>query len=317
MADMSLDELLSSSLKSAAEPAASKGVADAIRARVAAGDTGTAVAGSTAPGWGGSASGILTIVAPIALIVAAGTVGGVLGATGAFGAPEAPRSGDVPAYVTTEQVAPAYVCPGGPEIGLLPAGTRVLAVARDADGAYIGVRNPSDVAATLWFSTADVVLDEGGVDPATLPVLGCPEVTVTVVTPTPTPEPTEEPTPQPTKPPAPTDTTPPCGRRSAAEPDGVSASNRLCSAILRHRRCRRRQRRGHRCLERPGPHWAQAGSPRCGRADRYRSGYHRSSTTTTTAPTTMDVTCTRHATQPATRRASPSQVTVYSSTSDN
>lgn len=51
MADLSLDELLSSSLKSAAEPANSAGVADAIRARVAAGDTGTSVASSTAPGW--------------------------------------------------------------------------------------------------------------------------------------------------------------------------------------------------------------------------------------------------------------------------
>ncbi len=82
MADMSLDELLSSSLKSAAEPAASAGVADAIRSRVAAGDAGTSVAGSTAPGWGGGAAGILTIVAPVALIVVAGVVGGALGASG-------------------------------------------------------------------------------------------------------------------------------------------------------------------------------------------------------------------------------------------
>ncbi|HEX7834004.1 MAG TPA: hypothetical protein VF479_00885, partial [Pseudolysinimonas sp.] len=52
MADMSsLDELLSSSIKSAAEPAASAGVADAIRSRLAAGDAGTVVDGPTAPGW--------------------------------------------------------------------------------------------------------------------------------------------------------------------------------------------------------------------------------------------------------------------------
>jgi hypothetical protein len=216
-----IDALLSSSLKSAAEPANSAGVADLIRSRVAAGDAGTSVAGSVAPGWGGGASGILTIVAPIALIVGAGVAGGALGASGIVGAPEAPRSGDVPAYVTTEQVAPAYVCPGGPEIGRLPAGTRVLAVARDADGAYLGVRNPSDVNATLWFSTADVDLDEGGVDPATLPVLGCPEVTVTVVTPTPTPEPTQEPTPEPTKPPG--DTTPPAINQYGANPTTINS----------------------------------------------------------------------------------------------
>jgi hypothetical protein len=45
-----IDALLSSSLKKAAEPANSAGVADAIRARVDAGDTGASVAGSTAPG---------------------------------------------------------------------------------------------------------------------------------------------------------------------------------------------------------------------------------------------------------------------------
>lgn len=53
MADLSLDELLSSSFKSAAEPAPSAGVADLIRARVAAGDAGTTATGTTAPGWSG------------------------------------------------------------------------------------------------------------------------------------------------------------------------------------------------------------------------------------------------------------------------
>lgn len=207
MADMSsLDELLSSSIKSAAEPAASAGVADAIRSRVAAGDAGTSVAGSTAPGWGGGASGALTIVAPIALIVVAGVVGGGLGASGVFGAPAGPLDGNVPAYVTTDQTATAYVCPGGPQLGDLRAGTRVLAVARDADLAFLGVRNLDDFSTTIWFSTDDLVLDEAAVDPSTLPVESCPDVTVTVVTPTPTPTPEPE------------DTTPPVLDKMSANP---------------------------------------------------------------------------------------------------
>ena len=49
MAD--IDELLKGSFDRLADPADSAGVADLIRSRVAAGDTGASVAGSTAPGW--------------------------------------------------------------------------------------------------------------------------------------------------------------------------------------------------------------------------------------------------------------------------
>lgn len=49
MAD--IDELLKGSFERLAEPADSAGVADAIRSRVAGGDAGVSVAGSTAPGW--------------------------------------------------------------------------------------------------------------------------------------------------------------------------------------------------------------------------------------------------------------------------
>jgi hypothetical protein len=180
VADMSLDELLSSSIKSAAEPAASAGVADAIRSRVAAGDAGTTVAGSTAPGWGGGASGILTIVAPVALIVVAGAVGGVLGVTGVIGAPAA-SGGELPGYLTTSSTATGYVCPGGPVSGTIPVGTRVLAVARDDKGDYLGVRNPHDLSDVMFFATGDLVLDAGGVDPTTLPVVDCPVPTVEIV----------------------------------------------------------------------------------------------------------------------------------------
>jgi len=197
-------------------------VADAIRARVAAGDTGTSVSGSTAPGWGGGAGGALTIIAPIALIVIAGAVGGALGATGVFGATGSSGGGELPGYLTTNVVATGYVCPGGPVSGTIPAGTRVLAVARDDKGDYLGVRNPADLSDVMFFATDDLVLDAGGVDPATLPVVECPVPTVTVVTPEPT-VPTEEPTTPPddgnNNPPPPKDTTAPTiGKLTATPP---------------------------------------------------------------------------------------------------
>jgi hypothetical protein len=225
VADMSLDELLSSSIKSAAEPAASAGVADAIRSRVAAGDAGTPVAGSTAPGWGGGASGILTIVVPIALIVVAGAVGGALGVTGVFGATGASAGGELPGYLTTSSVATGYVCPGGPVSGTIPAGTRVLAVARDDKGEYLGVRNPQDRSDVMFFATDDLVLDAGGVDPATLPVVECPVPTVEVVAPPVVEAPPEAPPVTPPSgggttppPPPPSDTTPPAIGKISATP---------------------------------------------------------------------------------------------------
>jgi hypothetical protein len=214
-----IDALLSNSLKSAAEPANSAGVADVIRSRVAAGDAGTSVAGSTAPGWGGgSAAGILPW---LGLIVVAGIVGGTVGATGVIGAPSSEVDGSVPAYVITPDVAPTYACPGGPRIGNMPANTRVLAVARDADGTFLGTRDPDDWSSTIWFEAGDVVTDDGA-DTASLPIEECPEVVVTVVTPTPTPEPTVEPDPGETdEPEPPADTTPPLATKMSANPTFV------------------------------------------------------------------------------------------------
>lgn len=53
MAENDIDTLLHTSLASAAVPADPAGVADLIRARVAAGDTGVAATGPEAPGWSG------------------------------------------------------------------------------------------------------------------------------------------------------------------------------------------------------------------------------------------------------------------------
>lgn len=218
MAD--IDELLKGSFDRLAEPANSAGVADAIRSRVAAGDAGTSVAGSVAPGWGGGASGFLTIAAPIALIVVAGVVGGSLGASGVFGASGSSSGGEVPSYVIAPDTAPIYSCPGGPQIGSIPANTRVLAVARDEDAAFLGARNPDDLAATIWFTAGDLVLDDSGPAIDALPVESCPEVTVTEVTPTPTPEPTVEPE-ETDEPEPPSDTTPPSIKVGNWNPDSL------------------------------------------------------------------------------------------------
>jgi hypothetical protein len=137
---------------------------------------------------------VLTIVAPIALIVVAGGVGAALGVSGVFGTTNAAPAGEIPAYVLTVDTAGGAICPGGPPVDTLAAGTRVFAVARTDDGSQLGVRNPADAGSLLWFESGVIALDAGSPDPATLPVVGCPEVTVSYPTPTPTVTPTTPPT---------------------------------------------------------------------------------------------------------------------------
>ena len=101
-----LDELLSGSLKRAAQPGDSAGVADTIRARVAAGDVGTPAPGGPAPGFGsgvgagcrGSARSLCSVV------------GGVLGVTGVFGHPTT-------VVLQSALVRPPPVCLRPPALG--------------------------------------------------------------------------------------------------------------------------------------------------------------------------------------------------------
>ncbi|MEO8261401.1 MAG: hypothetical protein ABI566_02430 [Pseudolysinimonas sp.] len=220
MADFDdIDALLSSSLKKAAEPANSAGVADAIRSRVAGGDAGTTVAGATAPGWGGG--GALGWLPWIGAIIAVGAVGATLGVLGVFGQPTETVRADDSALVNSSlrAEAPFAACPGGEPIGTLPAGARVLAVERDDDSANVGVRDPYDVTATLWLAAALVSSDEGQPQISSLPVgEPCPEIVIENETPSPQPTPTTEPT----KPPnAPGDTTPPTVKPGAWSQAGV------------------------------------------------------------------------------------------------
>lgn len=206
MADFdALDGRLRDALGQAAQQGDSAGVADAIRSRVAAGDSGTSVGSSTAPGWGGGGWSWLPW---LATVLVAGITGTALGLSGVLGVPVEQMS-VLPSTASVVEIAPAYSCPGGPQVGQLRGGDRVVAVQRSDDDAYLGVRDPWNVATVLWVAASAVVVDAGQPALSTLPVGACPQATVQYGDPVPTAEPTEEPAPQP-KPPGPTpDTTAP------------------------------------------------------------------------------------------------------------
>lgn len=186
-----LDSRLRDALGQAAEQGDSTGVADAIRARVAAGDPGTSVASSTAPGWGGGAGSWMPW---LGMIVVAGLVGGVVGVSGAVGRPAGDTVVDLPAAIA--ESAPAYACVDGERIGRLSAGTRVLGVQRSEDLRWVGVRDPGAGGSTIWVNLGDLALDGGMPALEALPVGGaCPVIVVSTPTPTPTPEPVPVPAP--------------------------------------------------------------------------------------------------------------------------
>jgi hypothetical protein len=212
-----LDGMLRDALQRAAQPGDSTGVADAIRSRVAAGDPGTSVAASTAPGWGGGVSGWLPW---LGLIVLAGIGGTALGASGVIaGEPREILAGYT---AVLDDSAPAASCPGGPVIDELFAGDRVLAIARSEDSGYLGVRDPNDFARTLWFDRAVVVVDAGQADVDSLPIEACPVATVEVIEPTPVPTEEPEPEPEPEPAPVPSDTTAPSLANANANPKTIS-----------------------------------------------------------------------------------------------
>lgn len=193
-----LDSRLRDAFAKAAEQGDSTGVADAIRSRIAAGDPGTSVAASTAPGWGG---GAFSWMPWLGLIVVGALVGGAVGVSGAAGRPAGGTVVDVP--VSIGESAPAHSCVDGPVIGRIAANTRVLAVQRSDDSLWVGVRDPDALGSTVWVALGDVSLDDGTPALEVLPVGGaCPQVVVV----TPTPEP----------PPPPVDTTRPVISKASA-----------------------------------------------------------------------------------------------------
>ncbi|TAL42520.1 MAG: hypothetical protein EPN91_08050 [Salinibacterium sp.] len=164
------DELMSSSLKRVAQPGDPAGVADAIRARVDAGDIGTPAQSS---GFG--SGGVLPWLPWLGLLVVAGVAGGALGASGVLGGHDAQSSfaaGSINTGVS------ALGCPGGSPVVALEPGQRVLAMQRSDDSEWLAVRDPLDLSRTVWLPTAVVVIDPGQADLNSLPIGGCPEPTL-------------------------------------------------------------------------------------------------------------------------------------------
>jgi len=205
-----IDRMLRNAFERIAEPGASDGVAEAIHTRVAAGDTGTAVATATAPGWsaGPGLLGALGILGASALIV-----GGAIGAGAALLGPGAePASA---AIAIDADTVSAGLCPGGAGAAEFLAGEHVLVIARSDDSSHVAVRSSADWATTVWLPAAVVVVEPDQADLASLPVAGCPVVTAEAIAPEPEPAPEQStepgpgPAPQPGPPAPPSDTAAP------------------------------------------------------------------------------------------------------------
>lgn len=224
-----LDELLRATLPRLAPEAQTPSteqealaIADRIRERVAAGDAGTPAAGTTAPGWGGGWGAIL---GSLGAIVLAGVVGVSLGLTGVLGAPVLAQA------VRTDAVLGATVdareCVGGAAIATLVADTRVFAIARSDDAAWLGVRDPGDPLRVLWVPSGSVVAHAGTWE--TLPTGGdCPSFAVEPIAPdtlpdgAPVPDGTDPAPPRPGPPsPGPGDTVAPTIAAATASPATV------------------------------------------------------------------------------------------------
>lgn len=234
-----IDALLSSTLKRVAEPGDPTGVADAIRSRVVAGDTGTPSDGSTfdvGSGW--------TWLPWIGGGIVVAIVGAVVGVSGVFGSLQTADSASAPAFGVS-QVAAGLDCPAGSPVVVFQPGDRVLAVARSADSAYLGVRSPADRSDTVWIALGELELDPGQASVSELEVGGCPVPQVSVtptaepeVTPAPdAPVPPQPPAPNPPdppnlpQPPAPDTTSPTLGAPSGVTPIGCSPPGVTTSAI--------------------------------------------------------------------------------------
>lgn len=93
-----------------------------------------------------------------------------LGWAGVFGG--GGGSADQTSGAEVARSAPYFDCPGGVKLGRFRAADRVLAVMQ-ADGGWIGVRNPDDLLSTVWIDADDVSPDGGLTSLAGLPAGGC------------------------------------------------------------------------------------------------------------------------------------------------
>ncbi|MES2169988.1 MAG: hypothetical protein V4479_04610 [Actinomycetota bacterium] len=175
-----IDDILSSSLKRAATPADPSGVAERVRERVDAGDSGT-----PATGYGFGSSWFTAWLPWIGVVVVAALVGAAAGLTGLFGL-ASPAAASAPTLSIDHSVS-GLACPAGARLVALDPGQRVLALQRTKDSAWLAVRDPYDLTMTVWVPSASVRVDHAA-DTAGLPIGGCPAPSVSV-----TPEPTVDP----------------------------------------------------------------------------------------------------------------------------
>lgn len=203
MVDTNIDELLGSTLKRVAEPGDPTGVADAIRARVAAGDTGVP---ADRPPFGHT-SWLPWAGAGLAVAI----IGGTAGASGLFGglistpADASPSS----AAITAAEPVSAGACPGGTGAATFSGGERVLMVKRSDDSGWVAVRHPASTTGLVWLPATVVVVDDGQAAVDSLPVGGCLTPVVSAGEESPTPGPGPAPRPEQAPGPAPAPVPPP------------------------------------------------------------------------------------------------------------
>ncbi|MES1211932.1 MAG: hypothetical protein ABUT11_00135, partial [Leifsonia sp.] len=125
-----------------------------------------------------SASALLGLLPWVGGVVALTVVGGVLGVTGVFGHPVKDVTVPVDSILMPPTVQ-AESCPGGPVVASVERGARVVAIARNADGTQVQVRNPRDVLQLVWVPTSQVDADTGEAAVSSLPLgAECPTVSV-------------------------------------------------------------------------------------------------------------------------------------------
>jgi len=145
------DAEVSERLRAAADAAGAGADPDAAAAAVEA-------AGSAAP------------PVPLRLIAGLGAISLVVGVT--LGA-TALRPGGDPAAALSVDTTPGvtYDCPDGAEVGALRPGDRVFVIGRDEGGGWSAMRDPRDLASTVWLPTAALTPDPGS--DRDVPVIEC------------------------------------------------------------------------------------------------------------------------------------------------
>lgn len=114
-------------------------------------------------------------------VVVTGAAGAGLALSGVFVAPQVVE----PGIGGLVQSTSAHACAGGPVIGELYAGDRVLVVAQSENAEWVGVRNPQSLTETLWLPITSITLDEGEAEAAAAVPVGGDCATVTIVADTP------------------------------------------------------------------------------------------------------------------------------------